>query len=251
VIKLPFCHLRAGLIFKPKFLPLLWAVLHSLVPVPHQVPLCIWNPYPNSPGEWVAPSDQTVCWCLSGSLLLVVWRMQPGGKGGEKYCLCDHRSEPSKCYWKFKQRHRTLKQCNNKQYFTVPAQLSRFMSKGWAPTTKGSQLLYTCKQVTEAKSKVWLIRVYLQFYRLLHPSATWLSIPTAICLSSRFDSLSFISLLCHPFLSATLHEHRLACFLSGPLPCYNLEERLNFSLFFFQDGHYGKCCWVLGAGQGY
>jgi hypothetical protein len=31
---------------------------------------------------------------------------------------------------------------------------SRLMSKGWAPKTKGSHLIYPCKQVTEAKSNI-------------------------------------------------------------------------------------------------
>jgi hypothetical protein len=35
-------------------------------------------------------------------------------------------------------------------------------------TTKGSHLTYTCKQVTEAKG----IQDYMQFYGILHPSAT-------------------------------------------------------------------------------
>jgi hypothetical protein len=32
--------------------------------------------------------------------------------------------------------------------------LSKLVSKGWAPRTKGSHLIYPCKQVIEAKNKV-------------------------------------------------------------------------------------------------
>jgi hypothetical protein len=95
------------------------------------------------------------------------------------------------------------------------------MSKGWAPKTKGSYLIYPCKQVAEAKNKtkqnknrkqglthIWLCAIPW----LLHPSAMWPS--------SRLDSLGFISLLCHPFFPASLSEHRPVCFFSGPPPFY-------------------------------
>jgi hypothetical protein len=50
----------------------------------------------------------------------------------------------------------------------------------------------------------------MQFYRPFHSSAR--------CPSSRSDSLGFISLLCHPFLPATLSEHRPVFFFLVLLP---------------------------------
>jgi hypothetical protein len=42
-----------------------------------------------------------------------------------------------------------------KQYLLACWQwLSRFISKGWAPRPKGSHLIYPCKQIAGAKSKV-------------------------------------------------------------------------------------------------
>jgi hypothetical protein len=40
--------------------------------------------------------------------------------------------------------------------------------------------------------------------------------PSAMWPSSHLDSLSFISLLCYPFCTATLPGHRLACFFFWP-----------------------------------
>jgi hypothetical protein len=61
--------------------------------------------------------------------------------------------------------------------YTKSPRVNRLVSKGWAPRTEGSHLMYPCKQVTEAikiflKDKVWPIYCYMQFYRLLHPSAS-------------------------------------------------------------------------------
>jgi hypothetical protein len=85
LIKLPFCHLWAGLIFEPGFLPVQQVALPSLVPAPHQVPLCIQSPHPNKPrGRTSPPPDQTVHWCLVGSHLPAVQGMHSGNKGGEK-----------------------------------------------------------------------------------------------------------------------------------------------------------------------
>jgi hypothetical protein len=91
--------------------------------------------------------------------------------------------------------------------------LSGLVSKGWAPRTKRSHLMYPCMQVTEAKSKaqptygcMWL---YWLFYS---PSAMWPS--------SSFTPLSFTSLFCHLFSRLTIRT-QLVCFFFGPPPCYN------------------------------
>jgi hypothetical protein len=108
-------------------------------------------------------------------------------------------------------------------FFIVPAQTQRTVSKGWAPRTKGSHLIYPCKQVTEAKSKVWSIYAYIKFYWLLYPSAMWLSPPSAKWPSSCSDFSSFISLLCHPYLPAFLGL-MLRPFSSDPPPCYKMRN---------------------------
>jgi hypothetical protein len=69
---------------------------------------------------------------------------------------------------------------------------SWLVSKGWALRTKRSLLIYPCKQVTEAKSKAQPNCDYMWVHWLFHfPSALWLS--------SCFNSLNFISFLFHPF----------------------------------------------------
>jgi hypothetical protein len=68
---------------------------------------------------------------------------------------------------------------------------SRLMSKGWALRTKGSHLVHPCKQVTKAERKAQHTCGCMWLYWLFNfPSVMW---------PSYFNSLSFISLLCHPF----------------------------------------------------
>jgi hypothetical protein len=88
--------------------------------------------------------------------------------------------------------------------------LRGLVSKDWAPRSKRSQLIYPCKQAIEAKNKaqptcgcMWL---HWLFY---FPNAMW---------HSCFNSLSFISLLCHPL--PHLIRTQPVCFSSGPPPCY-------------------------------
>jgi hypothetical protein len=91
----------------------------------------------------------------------------------------------------YKLRYGTLRQFSRKQRLLCRHRPSGLMSKGWAPRMKGSHLIHPCKQVTEAKSKAQPTHGWLWLHWLFHfPSAMW----------PCFNSLSFISLLCHPFL---------------------------------------------------
>jgi hypothetical protein len=84
---------------------------------------------------------------------------------------------------------------------------SRLVSKVWAPRTTESHLIYPCMQVTEAKSKAQPTYGCLWLHWLFHfPSATW---------PSCFSSLSFISLLCHPF-PPSCYQNTVCLFLSCP-----------------------------------
>jgi hypothetical protein len=67
MISLPFCLLRQAWIWIQVLTCLTGgAPLPSLVPVPHEVPLCIWGPHPGSLGGWVPSLDHAVYWCLVG-----------------------------------------------------------------------------------------------------------------------------------------------------------------------------------------
>jgi hypothetical protein len=104
-------------------------------------------------------------------------------------------------------RYGTRRQLVGSSILLCHHRLSGLMPKGWAPRTKGSYLIYPCKWVTEAKSKV-------SFYWLLYPSAMWLS--------SCSDFSGFISLLCHPYLPATFSSLRSSLFSFDPPPCYTI-----------------------------
>jgi hypothetical protein len=57
------------------------------------------------------------------------------------------------CYGNHKLRYGTLRQISRKQRLIVPAQTQWTRVQRLSPKNKGSHLMYTCKQVTEAKSK--------------------------------------------------------------------------------------------------
>jgi hypothetical protein len=110
--------------------------------------------------------------------------------------------------------------------------LSKLVSKSWAPRTKGPHLIYPCKQVTEARSKVNPYMVACNSIGYFTPSAVWPS--------SHLDSLSFISLLCRHLPPPTLSEHRLAGFFSGPPPCY---IRSTWEVFENPSAHLNQHLW--------
>jgi hypothetical protein len=85
------------------------------------------------------------------------------------------------------------------------------VSKGWAPRTKGSPLIYPCKQVTEARSKkqssthIWLhvtslaisfLQCYVTFMFQFFKFYLYFAIPSP-CLIVRTQSVSFLAF---PFL---------------------------------------------------
>jgi hypothetical protein len=164
----------------------------KLVPAPHRVPCASEAFTPDSLGGWI-PLQIKLSLDTWSDLLPVVWEMHPGDKGGDKSpCLQSWQRAPRNVagisswdtgHWG------SLGGSNVLLCWHRP---SRLVSKGRAPRTKRSTLIYPCKQVTEAKSKsqptygcMWL---HWLFY---FPSDIWPS--------SCFNFLSFVSLLCHPF----------------------------------------------------
>jgi hypothetical protein len=114
-----------------------------------------------------------------------------------------------------KLRYGKLRQFSRKQYLLCQHRLSGLMSKGWAPRAKGSHLIDPCKQVTEAKSKAQHTYGCMWLHWLFHfPSVLW---------PSWFNSLSFISLLCHPFPLS--HQNTACLFLFWTSPCYTMNKK--------------------------
>jgi hypothetical protein len=96
------------------------------------------------------------------------------------------------------------------------------MSKGWALRTKGSYLIYSCKQVTEAKAKSNPYMVIFNFIGYLILVLHDFPLPSARWPSSCSDFSGFISLLCHPDLPATFSGLRPSLFSSDHPPCYSI-----------------------------
>jgi hypothetical protein len=87
-------------------------------------------------------------------LLPAPWGMHPDDKGGDNspsFIIPDE--PPSNVARNYELRYESLRQISSKQCLLCWHRLSGLVSKGWVPRTKGSHLIYSCKQVTEAKSK--------------------------------------------------------------------------------------------------
>jgi hypothetical protein len=87
-------------------------------------------------------------------------------------------------------------------------QLSRIISKGWAPRTKDLTLYTLASRLQKQWARFSPYMVVCNSISYFTPSAKWPS-----CL----DTLSFVFLLCHPLPPPTLSEHTLACFFFWPL----------------------------------
>jgi hypothetical protein len=89
--------------------------------------------------------------------------------------------------------------------------LSRLVTKGWAPRTKRSHLIYLCKQVTEEKAKLNPYMAACDFIGYF--------IPPVLCDLLHVSILKVLSLcfaIPSPFLIIRTHP---VCFSSGP-PCH-------------------------------
>jgi hypothetical protein len=119
-----------------------------------------------------------------------------------------------------------------KQHFIVLAQTQRTRVQRLSPKNKGVLTLYTlASRLQKQKATFNLYMVICNSIGYLTLVLRWPSTPSATWPFSRLDSLSFISLLCHPFLPAILSEHRLVCFFSSSLPCYSGVEVFVYGLY--------------------
>jgi hypothetical protein len=206
----------------------------KLVPVPHRVPLCIWDSRSNSQGGWI-PLWIKLSVGAWWDLLPAVWGMHPGDKGGDKSpSPQSHQWAPKKCCRNLKLRYRTLRQFSS---LLCQHRYSGLLSKGWALRTKRSQFIHPCKQITEAKSKAHPTCGCMWLYWLCHfLSAMW---------PSCFNFLSFISLLCHPFtLSHCQNTAYLFLFWSSSLLQHFSIFHTHYGYMMDGTGHFRGGSWA-------
>jgi hypothetical protein len=206
VIKLSFCHLGAGLILEPGFLPVWLAVLPSWFLCLTRFSCASWVPHPNLPGRRDPPLDQAVHWHLVGSLLLVVQGTHPSNKGGKKAMSLQSQQWAPRNVMENSNRD-TGHWGKEVTFYCTGTDSGWLVSKDWAPKTKKSHIIYPCKQVTQTKNPRF--NPYMVIWNSIGYFTSW-----------HLDSLGFICLLCHPLLPATLSEHRPICFFFGPLLYY-------------------------------
>jgi hypothetical protein len=153
MIKFPFCHLGAGLMFEPRFLLVWWVALPSLVPA---------LPWFHCASEALAPTCQEDESFLWSNPLLAPGRITfPGGlrdafwwQGRWKNTASESQTNLQKCRMILKDREMGYQGSLIGNVLLCWHRLSGLLSKGWALRTKGPHLIYPCKQVTEARSKV-------------------------------------------------------------------------------------------------
>jgi hypothetical protein len=122
-----------------------------------------------------------------------------------------------------------VRQFSKKQHLLCRHRLSRLMSKGWAPRTKGSHLVHTLAsrlQIQKAKLNPYMVACdFIGYF-----------IPQCYVTFFMFQFFKFyLSAMPSP-PPATLSKHTLVCFFSGPSPCY--RKRL-------ETGHEGCYSCIL------
>jgi hypothetical protein len=174
-------------------------------------------------GRMTLHLDQAAWW----DLLLVVWGgMHPGDKGGDNPpSLQSQITSPQEVLQEFASWDMgLLRQWAGSKVLLCQHRLSGLMSEGWALRTKRSHLIYPCKQVTEAKSKVYPYMVIFDFIGYFTLVLCDFPLPGTMWPSSCSDFSGFISLLCHPYLPATFSGLRPSLFFSDPPPWYRMSQ---------------------------
>jgi hypothetical protein len=130
------------------------------------------------------------------------------------HCLHNPGSEsPTKCCANLKLRYRIVRQFSRKQHFIVPAQTQRTHVQWLSPKNKGISP-YTPLQADYRSKKQSITHIWLH--------ETLLAISFLQCYVTFFMFQFFkCNLSAMPSLPpATLSEHKLVCFSSGPPSCY-------------------------------
>jgi hypothetical protein len=167
------------------------------------------------------PSSRSSCPLAPGGIFSQ-WsgRCTPATRKVINHHPCNPGWSSKKCCGNLKLRNRTLRKFSRKQHFIVSTQTQWTHVQRLSPQNKEAspyvhlQAGYRSKK--QSSTHLWL---HVTFWIFHFPSAMW---------PSCFNSLSFISLLCHPF--PCLIRTQPVCFFSGPPPCYNTADVLFFWL---------------------
>jgi hypothetical protein len=116
-------------------------------------------------------------------------------------------------------RYRTLREFSRKQLFIVPAQTQQTRVQRLSPKNKGVSPFIPLQ--ASYRSKKARSNPYMVIYNSLGYFTPVLCVfppPQCYVTLSMSDSSGFMSLLCHPYLPATLSELRPSLFFLSPLP---------------------------------
>jgi hypothetical protein len=99
--------------------------------------------------------------------------------------------------------------------------LSRLLSKGWAQEQRGLTLYTLASRLQKQKARSNPYMVVFNFIGYFTLVLCDFPLPGTTWPSTRSDFSDFISLVCHPYLSATFSGLRPRLLSSDPPPCYN------------------------------
>jgi hypothetical protein len=111
-----------------------------------------------------------------------------------------------------------LRQLAESNVILCQHRLSGLMSKGWAPRTKGSHLIYLCKQVRSKKQG--LIHIWLYLILLATLPYCYVTFPSLVLCDPLHVQISQVLSLWYAILSSLLlsQDSSLVCFLLIHLP---------------------------------
>jgi hypothetical protein len=154
VISLPFCLLRQAWI-RNRVLNSTKSGAPKLDPAPQWVPWCIWGPCPDSLGGripcsgsscllvpgWISSQQARGCTLVTREVVIPCHLVT----GACPHYLGDHPhylDEPPSNVGNYELRYKSLRQIIRKQCLLCQHKPRGLASKGWAPGTKGSHLIY-------------------------------------------------------------------------------------------------------------
>jgi hypothetical protein len=142
---------------EPRFLPVWWEVLPSLVPVPHHVLLCVQGLTPTC-----QENKALLCPFMPGGIHSSLWTRGCTlvTREVKKHHLHNPRQAPRIIPGILNRDRGHWGNSVGSHILLCWHRLSKFKSKGWASRTKGAYLIYPWKKFTEVKSKYGFMKFY-------------------------------------------------------------------------------------------
>jgi hypothetical protein len=165
---LPFCLLKAGLLFKQVLTSLMGRAPNWFLSL-FWVSLCNQDLFSGVPGE-VSPSVGSIGLLVPGRMLYWHTGDAKSHRQEEENTICESQTNPQKCCGIFKQGNGTPRLFKKQYLLACRQQLSGFTSKVWAPEQRVSPYI-PLQAGYRARSKVSPMYGCMHLHWLLHPQS--------------------------------------------------------------------------------